>query len=142
VDAVKSALAEDTGRGHEGIAYLLGRTDGETTLAVAAFKPLAHTTPGSFEVGTLAMAKVVRAAADLSLQMVGQVHSHPGSAHHSDGDVTGARSRYAGYVSIVLPSYGRRLPALTGAAVYMYAPAAGFVEVDATALRVIPAGLP
>ena len=62
--------------------------------------------------------KVVRAAVDRGLQVVGQVHTHPGDAYHSDGDNAGARIAFTGYVSIVLPDYGRDLPALTRAAAY------------------------
>ncbi len=119
VDGLNVCLAPEQPKGHEGIAYLLGRTDGMVTLAVTAFRPEAKTTPGSFLVEPLAMARGVRAAADLGLQIVAQVHTHPGAAYHSDGDVEGARIRYAGYASIVLPEYGRHLPRFDGAAVYM-----------------------
>lgn len=106
--------------GHEGICYLLGQTDGFTTLAVAAIRPEASTTERSFDVAAPAMARVVRSAVDLGLQVVGQVHTHPASAYHSSGDEVGARIAYAGYASLVLPDYGRRLPRLEGAAAYMY----------------------
>jgi hypothetical protein len=66
------------------------------------------------------MAAGVRTATNLGLQIVAQVHTHPGTAYHSDGDVEGTRIRYTGYSSIVLPDYGRHLPSLTGAAVYVF----------------------
>ena len=119
VDGLNACLAPERRKGHEGIAYLFGRTDGMVTLAVTAFRPKAKTTPGSFLVEPRAMARGVRAAADLGLQIVAQVHTHPGAAYHSDGDIEGARIRYAGYASIVLPEYGRHLPRFDGAAVYI-----------------------
>lgn len=120
LDAVRTGLAPETERGHEGIVYLLGRTDGTVTLAVAVFRPQARTTPGSFDVPAAAMAACVTAASNLDLQVVGQVHTHPGHAYHSSGDVEGARIRYAGYVSVVIPDYGRRLPGLPGLAAYIW----------------------
>ncbi len=121
--------------------YLLGTTAGETTVGVTAVRPEARTTRGSFEVGSVAMARVVRAAADLTLQVVGQVHTHPGVAAHSEGDVAGARMKYPGYVSIVVPDYGSLLPALEGAAVYLYAENEGFVCLGPEAVLVAPGTL-
>lgn len=134
VDSLKTSIIV----GHEGIAYLLGRTDGLVTLAVTAIRPFARTTRGSFEVGPISMAKVVRQAADRSLQVVGQVHTHPGDAFHSAGDVAGARIHYDGYVSLVLPNYGRRLPDLRGAATYFYREGPGFFRLGEDAVLVLP----
>jgi proteasome lid subunit RPN8/RPN11 len=120
LDAIRVALDPEMRKGHEGIVYLLGRTDGDTALAVTVFKPEAVTSLGSFSVDARAMAACVGAAGRYELQIVGQLHSHPGEAYHSDGDVEGARIRYPGYVSIVLPNYGRLLPSIQGAAVYIW----------------------
>jgi hypothetical protein len=119
-EAVKVGLAPKTQQGHEGIIYLLGRTDGLVTLATTVFRPQARTTPGSFDVPAEAMVPCVELASNLELQIVGQIHTHPGEAYHSDGDVEGARIRHQGYVSIVIPDYGRRLPDLAGAAAYIW----------------------
>lgn len=135
---IANGLRGTTAACHEGIVYLLGRTDGETTLAVTAVRPAARTTRGSFDVDSVAMARVVRSAADLTLHVVGQVHTHPGGAAHSDGDVAGARMKYPGYVSIVLPDYGRRLPCLDGAAIYTSIDTQGFVQLEGGDLVVVP----
>lgn len=138
VAALQDCLILDSRKDHEGIAYLLGLTDGATTLAVAATRPEAATTCGSFNVSIGAMASVVRAATNLGLQVVGQVHTHPGIAYHSDGDETGARIRYTGYASIVLPDYGRHLPKLTDAAIYMFEAGKGFVPLNVSDLTIAP----
>jgi proteasome lid subunit RPN8/RPN11 len=135
---IANGLRDTTSACHEGVVYLLGRTDGETTLVLTAIRPAARTTRGSFEVNSAAMARVVRSAADLALHIVGQVHTHPGGAAHSDGDVAGARIRYPGYVSIVLPDYGRRLPRLDGAAIYTFVETRDFVQLDEGGLVVVP----
>lgn len=120
LNGMRSCMAPEIELGHEGIAYLLGLTNGDSTVIVAAIRPESHTTVGSFNVSSVAMARVVRTANNVGLQVVGQVHTHPGSAYHSGGDDDGARIAYDGYVSIVVPDYGRELPSLRGAAVYSY----------------------
>lgn len=139
--AVQAGLAPEVQRGHEGIIYLLGRTDGTVTLGVAVFRPQAHTTAGSFNVSAAAMAPCMTAASNLNLQVVGQIHTHPGQAYHSDGDVEGARIRYAGYVSLVIPDYGRRLPSLAGTAAYIWQNGAWGALAD-TDLVIIPGAGP
>ena len=136
VVAIRECLAKEIAVGHEGIAYLLGQTNGETTLIVGSYRPDAETTVGSFKVSALAMARVVRTAADAGLQVVGQIHTHPGAAYHSEGDVEGERIAYDGYVSIVVPDYGRELPSFARAAVYFYREGA-FSRLGLKKLRVI-----
>lgn len=140
MDALHACLSSEIRKGHEGIAYLLGRTDGTVTLAVSAFRPKAKTTPGSFHVEPVAMAVCVRTAARLGLQIVAQVHTHPGVAYHSDGDVEGARIRYIGYASVVLPDFGRRLPHLDEAAVYVFCGNRGWTKLDVVEVVIVPGG--
>ncbi len=139
--SLQQCLLPETKRKHEGIAYLLGQTDGNTTLVIAAIRPKAKTTSGSFDVDLMAMARVVRAAADHSLQVVGQAHTHPGLAFHSHGDVSGARIAYSGFVSIVIPNYGRLLPSLEGAAFYYYRGGLGFSELNPSNITIVPGRL-
>lgn len=141
VEALYACMEPEIHGGHEGVAYVLGQTDGTATLAIAAIRPEAATARGSFSVSAPAMAKVVRAATKAGLQVVGQVHTHPSKAYHSDGDVEGARIVYRGFVSVVLPDYGRGLPALDGAAVYVYCGEAGFAEVAPERVGIVPGRL-
>lgn len=142
LDALPAALAAEMRLGHEGIVYLLGRSDGVVSLATTVFKPDAFTTPGSFHVEPRAMAACVSAAGQFELQVVAQLHTHPGSAFHSDGDVEGARIRFPGYVSIVLPDYGRLLPRMDGAAVYMWSATGNWLQLASTDVIVIPGAGP
>ena len=98
--------------GHEAIVYFVGLTTGTTTLALAAIFPEAVTTPGNVDVSAPEVGKIVRVATASGLQVVGQLHTHPRTAFHSAGDLSGMRIRYPGYVSIVVPEYGARLPLL------------------------------
>ena len=109
---ITQGMESNVQRRHEGIAYLIGLTTGTTTLAASARFPDAATTRGSFDVGNEEMAKVVGAAAGSNLQVVGQIHTHPMDAFHSNGDLEGMRIKYPGYFSLVLPKYGNLLPSL------------------------------
>ena len=125
-------------QGQEGIAYMLGQSDGTTTLIVSIVRPQAQTTWGSFEVSSSAMAQIVRKSASLGLHVAGQAHTHPGEAYHSKGDEEGARIAYEGYVSIVLPDYGRLLPELDGMAAYMFRTNNNFVPIYPDRITIVP----
>jgi proteasome lid subunit RPN8/RPN11 len=142
LDDLMAALVRSQQRRHEGIAYLLGRTDGAATIAIAVFAPEARTTAGSFHVPPRAMVSCMQAAARFELQVVAQVHTHPGQAYHSDGDIEGAKIRYPGYASLVLPEYGRHLPSLTGAAAYLWQKPRGWIELSDDDIIIIPASGP
>ena len=115
LESVAEGMSAEVKNGHEGIVYFLGLTTGTTALAVAALFPEAVTTSGSVDVSSAEMRKIVRAAADAGLQVVGQLHTHPVTAFHSAGDLAGMRIRYPGYVSVVVPHYGAFLPSLQDA---------------------------
>ena len=138
VGALRSCMEPEIKQGKEGIVYLLGQSDGTTTLIVSAIRPQAQTTQGSFFVSSLAMAQTVRAAADFGLQVAGQAHTHPGQAYHSEGDEKGAHIAYDGYVSLVFPDYGRHLPELEGAAAYLFRASHGFMPIDPGRVAIIP----
>lgn len=138
--AFRTCMEPEIQKKHEGVCYLIGQSDGHSTVAIAAYRPAALTTRGSFSVTSPAVAGVVRAAVDRGLQLVGQVHTHPGVAYHSEGDDEGARIAYSGYASIVIPDYGVRLPSLDGAAAFMYQQGA-FLPVDMADLIIVPGRL-
>lgn len=138
VKAIEYCLKDFVIKRHEGICYLYGIVGEEVTLAVSAMKPEAQTTYGSFFVSAKSMAQVVRAGANNSLQVVGQVHTHPQQAFHSTGDNEGALTAYDGYVSIVLPGYGRKLPSFKDGAFFVYVKGHGFIEVPSTKMKIVP----
>ena len=84
------------------------------------------------------MAKLVSIATDLRLQIVGQVHTHPMKAAHSDGDEDGANIRFEGFISIVVPNYGAALPDFTGSAVYVFNAEKHWQELPLTSLQIVP----
>lgn len=124
-------------KGLEGVCYLLGRTTAETTIAISAIRPDAKVTKGSFHVESVSMIRVVRVASKFGMQVAGQAHTHPELAYHSKGDVDGARIAYTGYVSMVLPNYGRLLPSLDGSATYRFENG-DFVRIDSSEVVSVP----
>ena len=109
-DQTAQHLRASTRLGHEGIVYFVGLTNGRTTTALYAALPEAHSTPRSVDVSAPQIGKIIRSASEAGLQVVGQLHTHPADAYHSNGDLVGMRIRHPGYFSVVLPSYGTRLP--------------------------------
>ena len=94
---------------HEGILWLVGAEWPDKTLVLAVVAPAAFTTPGSFTTHANSNARLVEFLASQRLQLVGQIHSHPGRwVDHSEGDDAGALVRYEGYWSIVVPEYCSR----------------------------------
>lgn len=55
--AMRDSIVPEIKRGHEGVAYLFGLTNGATTVVVGAIRPESRTTSGSFNVSAVAMAR-------------------------------------------------------------------------------------
>lgn len=96
------------GQSHEGVAYWAGRRLGPDAVVTTCIAPAAETTFGSFATSSSTNAKVVMFLAREGLELLGQVHSHPGRfVDHSDGDNERALMPYEGFLSIVVPNYGQ-----------------------------------
>jgi proteasome lid subunit RPN8/RPN11 len=94
---------------HEGVAYWAGRRVGDEYFITTCIAPTAQTTYGSFDTSSHTNAKVIIYLASASLELLGQVHSHPGVfVDHSDGDDERALMPYEGFLSIVVPHYAHR----------------------------------
>lgn len=136
-DGLLQCLAPASEARHEGVALLLGRAFGAKVSVLQSVRPYAVTSRGSFEIPVRDMARVVSLAMDHNLEIVGQVHTHPGKAYHSEGDEEGANIRYDGFVSIVIPDYGDHLPGRDGWAMYRFNDTHGWVALPATAVTVV-----
>ena len=127
-DQLTEKLRGSVRRGHEGIVYFVGLTTGSTSLALSAMAPEADATAGSVDVSAAEVGKVIRFAAIAELQVIGQLHTHPCNAYHSDGDLAGMKILHPGYFSIVVPDHGAELPSFGDAHILMWTPE-GFQEV-------------
>ena len=96
-------------KAHEGVAYWAGRRFNAGMIVTTCIAPEAKTSSRSFETSSYSNARVVAYLAAVDLELLGQVHSHPASCvDHSHGDNERALMPYGGFLSIVVPHYGRR----------------------------------
>jgi proteasome lid subunit RPN8/RPN11 len=94
---------------HEGIVYWAGLRLDRGVVITTALVPDAITTPGSFFISAKANAEVTRFIMNNNLQLIGQIHSHPGcNVDHSLGDDENALLPFEGYLSFIVPNYARR----------------------------------
>ena len=107
---------------HEGVVYWAGRRFSACAIVTTCIAPMAKTTFNSFETSSYTNARVVAYLAGADLELLGQVHSHPASfVDHSRGDETLALMPYEGFLSIVVPHYGREgMTPLTGCGIHIF----------------------
>jgi proteasome lid subunit RPN8/RPN11 len=84
--------------------------------------PAAETTSGSFATSSSTNARVITFLARESLELLGQVHSHPGRfVDHSHGDNERALMPFEEFMSVVVPYYGRRgMQPLTDCGIHLF----------------------
>jgi len=88
------------------VVYWAGHRAGDERFITTCIAPTAQTTRGSFSTSSVTNAKVIMYLANADLELLGQVHSHPGSfIDHSDGDDERALMPYEGFYSVVVPYY-------------------------------------
>jgi proteasome lid subunit RPN8/RPN11 len=99
--------ARDEVSAHEKVLYWAGiRSDGVWHITTC-IEPELTSTWGSYQTSASANAKVIQYLAANELELLSQVHSHPGIfIDHSNGDDRGAFMPYEGFLSIVVPFYG------------------------------------
>lgn len=96
-------------RPHEGVAYWAGVANEKALVVTTVLAPEAETSPGSFHVSAVANALIVAEANRHQIQILAQIHGHPGEwVGHSGGDNAGAFMPYSGFYSVVVPCYGRK----------------------------------
>ena len=139
-DQTTKYLRKSAQRRHEGIVYYVGVTNGTTTVALYAMLPKVDSTSRSVDVSARELGKISHSASEAGLQVVGQLHTHPADAYHSDGDLLGMRIRYPGYFSIVVPDYGAQLPSFRHSHTVLWT-TGGFQKVNAPVRLVDVLGL-
>jgi proteasome lid subunit RPN8/RPN11 len=94
---------------HEGVTYWAGHRAHNESFVTTVIAPFATTTSGSFVTSSASNAHVIAYLAKAGLELLAQVHSHPGRfVGHSRGDDERALMPYEGFLSIVVPDYARR----------------------------------
>jgi hypothetical protein len=111
IERTLAVLSESgqAGAPHEGVVYWAGLRVPGRQIVTTCVAPAAKTTYGSFDTSSAANARVVMYLAGAGLELLGQVHSHPGNlVDHSMGDDERAFMPYEGFLSVVVPDYARQ----------------------------------
>jgi hypothetical protein len=117
-------------RGSEALIYFGGIVAGDEMIATTLYR-LDHAPQGDRVVVTREEARwLLRELQARDDKLLAQLHSHRGLAGHSPGDDAHATSFHDGFLSIVVPFFGRGVVAPAECAVLEYR-TGDFVELDA-----------
>lgn len=97
----------DDGLDCEAIAYWAGVQDGADIQVARLITPLAYRGERFVFVPVEEVSRVVNECASLDDFLVAQLHTHPADEDHSEVDDCGTVSKRDGFISLVLPFYGR-----------------------------------
>ena len=103
-----AALSYYGGFQSEGLIYWGGTIGGVGETMVTSLLKLNHTPQGgTVRPTSQEMRMLLRTLRQRDEKLVAQIHSHPGDAFHSLGDSQHATSYHQGFISIVLPNFGK-----------------------------------
>lgn len=107
--AVLGDLAKRGRRHDEGLALLAGGTSADSSAAYATvcFIPRRGHWGGGVRLEQPELVSLNTALTQHDLQLLAQIHSHPGNFGHSPGDERLALSYREGFVSIVIPDFAQ-----------------------------------
>lgn len=92
---------------HEGMLFWLGRRLSSDVIVAGSAVPACHHGPQHVTAPPAAVGRIVRAARELGLGIVAQVHSHPGEdTRHSEGDDSLILMPFEGMFSLIVGQYG------------------------------------
>jgi len=126
----------------EQVCYLDGIATNDGGVVTTLTIPNARLLSGRFEVPPDSMSQAGKHLRGFRLRRLAQVHTHPGEwTGHSRWDDEWACSQLPGAISIVLPSFARKRPALADAGVHLHNEA-GWRQLSpeeaANELRIVP----
>lgn len=108
-------------RGRETVALWYGVEEPGRHIAVAIGLPRAESQDYNFAIPSGELERLSLEAVPRGLVVVAQLHAHPGrSTTHSDHDNENAVSFHPGFISVVLPHYGREGLDIMGCGVHEY----------------------
>jgi proteasome lid subunit RPN8/RPN11 len=93
-------------RGHEGVALWPGRLLEGRCEVQGAIIPVQITGPRMYQIPADESFRVIKSTAKQNLVIAIQIHSHPGSAYHSEADDEYAFLQHLNAISIVVPDFG------------------------------------
>ena len=120
--------------GSEGLVFWGGIVSGRELQVTGLYLPGHHPQGGCVRVTPEEARWLLRTLEKRDEKLLVQVHSHPGSAYHSQGDDELAASFHQGYLSVVAPRFGLRVHEILDCAVFELA-GRGFVTLDQDQIR-------
>jgi hypothetical protein len=116
------------GRGHEALVYIAGGVCGGDLVATAVYI-LDHSAQGDRVIVTPEEARwLLQELRRRDEKLLAQLHSHRHESCHSSGDDAHSASFHAGFLSIVVPRFGRGVSNLTDCTVAEYS-GGRFIEI-------------
>lgn len=95
------------GVGCEAIAYWAGTQEGADIRVTRVIEPFAWRGERFVFVPVEEVSRVVNECVSLGDFLIAQLHTHPADEDHSEVDDCGSVSKRNGFVSVILPFYGR-----------------------------------
>lgn len=120
----------------EGVALWAGIREGNTFLVKRTIIP--QQDAGSIEDGLIYVVRgeelhrIALELFDSGMQLIAQIHSHPGEAYHSQTDDAYPIVTVTGGISVVVPNFAEGGLNLTEWAVYRFLPETGWTELNQT----------
>lgn len=106
VETTDKYLSISREEGVEVVVYWSGKKEASGLVVRKVWFPAQTSSPRSFAVGQDALFELNFGLYRLGHELVGQVHTHPSIAFHSETDDENAVSLQSGAISAVVPSFG------------------------------------
>lgn len=130
IDGVYEEFRKTGAQGYERLALFAGMKTGETFTVTHAIYPEQYLTRGpkglSFHVEGEELERIGDWLFEQKRSLIGQIHSHPTEAYHSEADDEMAIITKYGGISIVVPNFGNSDHLLQGCAFYRLMPQKGW----------------
>lgn len=133
IDETLGHLREAGKRNCECVVLWLGRRTDKTIHVEMAYLPLQVARADIFRIPPQGMTDLQALLRRTRLMVAAQVHSHPGTAFHSEADDEWAIIRHEGALSLVVPYFARKTSTanfLEQAKVFSFSPSAEWTEVS------------
>ena len=107
VETTDRYLSVSREEGVEVVVYWSGRQEANGLVVRKVWFPAQSSSPYSFAVGSKALFELNIGMYRLGHELVGQVHTHPSDAFHSEADDENAVCLQSGAISAVVPGFGQ-----------------------------------
>jgi proteasome lid subunit RPN8/RPN11 len=132
IEGIYSEFQETGKAGYERLALFAGKKDGSAFQVTHVIYPKQYLRKGplgvSFHIDGSELERIWDWLYENNCSLIGQIHSHPKEAYHSEADDQLAIITTFGGVSIVVPNFGNSDSNLNGSAFYRLLPHTGWTQ--------------